>query len=145
MAYADKEIQGLLDQLREKKPELEKLLEDINDHWGEEDHVYRFYHQSFKVYRLQGYTEEIVMLLQELAPCAPLNDWFMKIIGEGTGKQFAFEHNQRWLEETRPILEAFWHAKYMLEQAVKYADTYEEPPRLLQSGVAGLLYLYNWR
>ncbi len=145
MTYADKEIQGLLDQLKERKAELGELLDKVTDHWVEEDYVYRFYHQSFKVYWLQGHTRELVEVLQELAPCAQLNEWFLELVGAGTGKVFAPEHNSRWLEETRPILEAFWHAKYMLEQAVKYADKYEQPPRMLDSGFASLLSLYGWR
>ena len=34
-------------------PKLEKLLDECNSHWEYEDPVYRFYHQSLKVYLLQ--------------------------------------------------------------------------------------------
>jgi hypothetical protein len=42
-----------------------------------------------------------------------------QIIAEGTGKEFDLSMNDRWLAETRPIFEAFFHAKHMLEMVVK--------------------------
>jgi hypothetical protein len=33
--------------------EIDALLEEFGDHWCEEDGVYRFYHQSMKVFYLQ--------------------------------------------------------------------------------------------
>jgi len=36
----------LLKNIKEQLPELEKLLRAADDHWGMEDGVYRFYHQS---------------------------------------------------------------------------------------------------
>jgi hypothetical protein len=57
----------LLKNIKEQLPELEKLLAASNDHWVMEDGVYRFYHQSFKVYdRLQPITLEITKALQKL-------------------------------------------------------------------------------
>lgn len=135
----------LLGNLRAALPALEKLLEEASSHWGYEDPVYRFYHQSFKVYRLQEKTLEIVAQLRALAPELPLNEWFQKIVDEGTGKEFAPEHNERWLEVTRPILEAFFHARYFLEMAVRYGRELAVPPRMLPSGWAALLYLFNLR
>jgi hypothetical protein len=130
--------------LRRDRPELEKLLAECSDHWGYEDPVYRFYHQSFKVYGLQGRTQSIVQRLQALAPDRPLNPWFVQIVQAGTSKVFKSEDNARWTEATRPILEAFFHARFFLEMAVRYADL-QEPPRVLPSGYAALLYLFGLR
>ena len=44
-----------------------------------------------------------------------------------------------------PIVEAFFHAKYFLEMAVRYGRTLESPPRKLPSGWAAFLYLYDLR
>ncbi len=63
---------------------------------------------------------------------------------QGTGQVFEMEHNRNWLEHTRPLLEAFFHAHYFLKMAVFYAEL-EEPPQLLPSGWAALLYLYDLR
>ncbi|MGH7489484.1 MAG: hypothetical protein ACREMY_28365, partial [bacterium] len=60
--------EALLQSLRRDKRELEELLTKCNDHWGYEDPIYRFYHQSFKVYWLQESTRSIVDKLQALAP-----------------------------------------------------------------------------
>jgi hypothetical protein len=66
-------------------------------------------------------------------------------MSEGQGKKFKREDNARWLEITRPILEAFFHARYFLEMAVKYGNELEYPPNRLPSGWASFLYLYNLR
>ena len=136
--------EALLRNLRRDKAGLEKLLLENSDHWGYEDSIYRFYHQSFKVYGLQHQTQSIVDSLQALAPDRPLNRWFLEIIRSGTGKAFKIEDNARWTEVTRPILEAFFHARFFLEMAVRYADL-DAPPQSLPSGYAALLYLFGLR
>lgn len=141
----DAQAQPLLDAIKTRLAELEALLEKVSSHWHAEDGFYRFYHQSFKVYRLQDDTLEIVEALRALGPGRPLNEWFEQIIHEGTGKGFAMEHNQRCLEETRPILEAFFHARMMLEFGVKYGRELENAPASMPSGWATLLCLYNLR
>lgn len=135
---------GLLTSLRLYLGELEALLERSSDHWGFEDPVYRFYHQSFKVYGLQEQTKAIVGLLASLAPDRPLNPRFVEIVEAGTGKEFQPEDNARWTRVTRPILEAFFHARFFLEMAVRYAHL-DRPPDPLPSGYAALLYLYDLR
>jgi len=158
----------LVRNIKANLPELEKELEHFTSHWGYEDQIYRFYHQSFKVYYLQQYTLAIVKLLEKLAPAPDpkrtrpkwwaygeahpgqpvpvLHPWFMKIVKDGTGKNFEREHNQRWLEETRPIVEAFFHAKYFLEMVVRYGkELGDVPPNWLPSGWASVLYLYDLR
>ncbi len=135
----------LLAALRAHLPELRRLLEEVSDHWGEEDGVYRFYHQSFKVYKLQDSTTRIAQALSQVWPAAPLNDWFRHIVNEGTGRRFEPAHNQRWLSETRPIVEAFFHAKYFLTMACRYGAELDEPPSTLPSGWAAVLYLYGIR
>ena len=138
-------VQALFASLKSALPELEKLLEACSGDWGYEDPIYRFDHQSFKVYALGPVTKRIVSALQALAPERQLNEWFMRIVSEGTDKSFDHEHNARWLEVTRPIVEAFFHARYFLEMAVTYGRLLTAPPRMLPSGWAALLYLYRLR
>jgi hypothetical protein len=134
----------LLRNLRSRQPELTALLEECSSHWGFEDPIYRFYHQSFKVYGLQDQTSRIVSVLESLAPDRPLNPWFRQIVEQGTGKSFKQDDNADWTRITRPIVEAFFHARFFLEMAVRYA-TLQEPPRTLPSGYAALLCLYDLR
>jgi len=136
--------EALLQSLRREGGTLKSLLTECSEHWGYEDPVYRFYHQSFKVYGLQERTQVIVEKLQALAPDRPLNPWFVEIIEAGTGKKFKPEDNGRWMEVTRPMLEAFFHARFFLEMAVRYRDL-EEPPQVLPSGYAALLHLFGLR
>jgi len=135
----------LLHALREKRGELTAQLERLDSHWGAEDAVYRFYHQSFKVYSVQAGTLQTVALLQSLLPERPLNTWFTQIIKDGTGHTFDPSHNTAWLPHTRPILEALFHAHYFLKMACRYAAEFESMPQLLPSGFAALLYLFELR
>ena len=135
---------ALLGKLRERGAALGDLLARNSGHWDYEDPVYRFYHQSFKVYSLQEQTKSIVAALTDLAPDRPMNPWFLEILRLGTGHEFAAKHNSRWTEVTRPMLEAFFHARFFLEMAVRYSNL-ESPPRPLPSGYAALLYLYGLR
>ena len=139
------EVKALLNGLQAQLPTLEELLARCSDHWGYEDPVYRFYHHSFKVYHLQEQTLEIVKALQLLAPNLPLNKEFMAIVREGTGKIFTMKDNRNWQAVTRPILEAFFHARFFLEMAIRYGKELRVPPGTLPSGWAALLYLYNLR
>src|SRR5262245_9774040 len=101
----------LLAQLKLRRERLQKLLVHASDHAGYEDPVYRFYHQSFKVYGLQHQTKTIVRELHALLPGRPLNLWFLEILKHGTGRQFRSVDNADWPRATRPILEAFFHAR----------------------------------
>lgn len=135
---------ALLAALRARQADLRALLDASSGHWGYEDPVYRFYHQSFKLYALQERTTEIVRMLAGLAPDRPLNASFQEVIREGMNKQCKPEDNAAWVQTTRPIVEAFFHARFFLEMAVRYAAL-EAPPNPLPSGYAALLYLYNLR
>jgi hypothetical protein len=161
------EALALVRNLKAALPELEKELQSVNDHWAYEDGLYRFYHQSFKVYNLQDRTLSIVKLLEQVAPAPDpsrarkkfwyyaekngveppvLHPWFMEVVKSGTGKTFKREDNKNWLEVTRPIVEAFLHAKYFLEMAVKYGKELGDVPRnWMTSGWASILYLYDLR
>jgi len=55
------------------------------------------------------------------------------------------EHNQNWLLYTRPIVEAYLHAKYFVEMMVKYGQEMEDVPMFLPSGWAAILELYDQR
>lgn len=137
----------LLAKIKAHLPELETLLQRMSSHWFYEDPIYRFYHQSFKVYSLQQETKEIVEALMKLAPeGALLCKYFEEIYLAGaSGKRFEMEHNQNWTTHTRPFVEAFLHAKFFLEMAVKYGKELGAAPNMLPSGWAALLCLYNLR
>ena len=139
------EVTALFANLKVSKKKLNSLLMKCSAEWTYFDPVYRFYHQSFKVFGLQSATLELVAALQALAPDRKLNARFMKIVIEGTGKTFELENNQRWDQVTRPILEAFFHARFFLECAVRSARTLRAPPQLLPSEWAALLYLFDLR
>jgi hypothetical protein len=142
----DKDNQ-LLANIKSQLPELVTLLNEMNSHWCYEDPIYRFYHQSFKVYSLQSETKKIVEALKSVAPeGTTFCKEFEEIIQLGaSGKKFETEHNQNWTAHTRVFVEAFFHARFFLEMAVKYGKELEKAPTLLPSGWAALLCLYNLR
>jgi hypothetical protein len=137
------EVVALLARMKERLPEARRLLSEAQDHWGGEDGVYRFYHGSFKVYHLQDLTKKILDFLGQLGQVE--NEIFLKICREGTSRVWNHSHNRRWMKETRPIVEAFFHAEHMLAMIVKYGEELESPPAVLASGWATVLYLYGLR
>ena|ERR1700719_1825639 len=141
----DRRADALLASIKDSITKLEALLDETRGHWEYEDAIYRFYHHSFKVYSVQRTTEAIVRALETLRPGKPLNDEFMEIVRNGTGKTFSSEVNRDWTRSTRPLIEAFFHARFFLEMVVKYGRAFDEPPTTLPSGWAAVLYLYNLR
>lgn len=87
----------LLENIKNRLPELDALLEKYSRKWRYDDSVYRFYHQSNKVFGLQNGTLEIAEALRALLPARELNTYFRAILDEGTGKTFSLEDNARWL------------------------------------------------
>lgn len=133
----------LLRRIKANLPSLRDLLARSSDR-SYEDPIYRFYHHSYKVFGLQNRTEETVAALRNLLPQRNLNPLFLEIVAQGTGRVFSIDQNADWPRHTRPILEAFFHARYFLEMAVRY-EALPEPPRPLPSGWAALLCLYGLR
>lgn len=143
-----KQGQVLLEAIKTNMPDLEERLKKANGHWQGEDGFYRFYHGSLKVYFLQKETQNIVKAFNKIGEDANLKDLnpqFLEIIEQGSNKTFSLEHNQNWGLNTRPILEAFFHAREMLKFIVKYGKSLESAPNTLPSGWAAVLYLYNIR
>lgn len=136
----------LLNAVKANLPKLTELLEKCDSSWGGEDYVYRFWHYSFKVYYLQDYTTAIVRELESLCPVdGKMNPWFVEIVEQGTGKTFDISHNKGWLKHTRPLVEAYFHAHYMLTMVVKYGNELDKAPGVLPSGWAAVLELYQIR
>ena len=136
----------LLRNMRQHEPELCRVLEDINSEWCYEDGIYRYYHQSLKVFGLQEATKLIADVLSAIAPGGrPFCGLFRDILQPGTGQEFSPEDNEHWLERAAPIVQASLHARYFLEMAAKYAAELEEPPQPMPSGWAALLCLYGLR
>lgn len=157
-------LQGeLLVNIQKNLPVLEATLFGIDDALSlgvkkskdqmgvSEDMMYRFYHYSFKVYKLQEITKKIVALLGALDPkedkrlCSFFAEIVMASLAVGEWK---IKHNKEWTKHTRPIVEAFLHAKYFLAMAVKYGNMFKSrktPPTSLPSGWASLLVLYAIR
>jgi hypothetical protein len=138
----------LLSNIKIEKQNLEKLLAATNDHWGEEDLVYRFYHDSFKVYRIQNLTDQIYEALKKISPHENkeiFNEYYKNIIKKSRLKSQEPLDNLRWEKNSLPLLEAFFHSKYFLEMAVKSGKRYaknKRPPLRVYSGWAALLELY---
>jgi hypothetical protein len=143
--HGDEYRAKLLQNIKQQLPKLEQLLAQVEDHWGMEDGIYRFYHNSFKVFRLQVFTEEICQALQALLPDRRMNKCFSGIVKDGTGHQFEMTREEGWLRHTRAILEACFHAHYFLKMVCKYGRELEVPPDALPSGWASVLYLFDLR
>ena len=146
MAERERLERTLLDNIKRQQEDLRGLLAEMNGHRNYEDGIYRFYHQSFKVFHLQADAKKIIAALAGIAPEArPFCGMFKEITQAGLDREFKLEDNKHWIESTAPILQAFFHARYFLEMAIKYAAELKEPPNPMPSGWAALLCLYGLR
>lgn len=139
------EAEALLSALKQNHDALSQLLAECDERDGHypEDYIYRFYSGSRKVYGLQGITEDIVGLLAQQMPGRTLNSRFADILQEGTGLQSERRQPERRIVATRHILEAYFHARYFLEMAIKYGHELEYPPCIRPCGWAALLFFYD--
>jgi hypothetical protein len=135
----------LLRAVKQHLSDIDALLKGFES-W-EEDAVYRYYHQSFKVYNLQRAIRRVRQLFEELAPNGTeLNPWFVAVCQGACAHEFDIERsNRHWQEEIRPILEGFWHCQYFLRQLARYGRGLEDPPDVLPYGWAAVLHLYRIR
>jgi hypothetical protein len=139
-------LNDLLLRIKARLPQLKELRAQIEDKSGEEDRVYRFYHQSYKVF----YVQELILagfrLIEEIGDeIDPPHPWYSQIVQEGTGLEFEASMNDDWLKATRPILEAFWHTKYFVQMMIKYAKELDTAPQQMPSGWAAILWLFELR
>jgi len=134
----------LLSKIKAKLPQLETKLDECLSADSYENLFYRFYHQSNKVYRLQTVTQEIIAILKEVAPKGKtFCKYFQEIIDEGANaKKFSLKHNRNWTKHTRPMIEAFCHARYFLEMCIKYGKELSKPPSPMPYGYAALMELF---
>ncbi len=137
--------QALLEAIKANLPQLQSLLTVFLDEY--QDGVYRFYHQSFKVYSLQEHTLKAIKIFKTIAEStnSQLNRSFDAIVASGTGVQFSLDHNKDWMLNTRPIVEAFLHTKYFLEMMVEVVGEMDSAQTILPGGWASILELYQQR
>jgi len=109
------------------------------------DRIYRFWHQSFKVFRLQYHTEQIADVLRRAGGNRPLNPWFEHLVAAGTGHVFHPEDNGRWYDTASGVVHSFLHVRHLLDVTVEAATTIEGPTPVLPSGWATVLSLYQLR
>jgi hypothetical protein len=77
----------LIEAVKQRLGEVDALLEAFAS--AEEDGVYRYYHQSLKVYTLQGAVKRAQRLLEDLAPSGTeLNAWLVAICEDACAHRF---------------------------------------------------------
>jgi hypothetical protein len=135
----------LLANIKFALPELVELRGHMAEH-VDAFVVYRFYHQSFKVFQGQYATEKIVAALRGLAVEGfEMDAWFENIVAAGTGRKFDMKTtNGNWEAETRPIVEAYLHVRWLLDEAIRCAEM-DEDPRWLPEGWAALRTVFGMR
>ena len=112
---------------------------------AETEFIYRFYHQSFKVFGYKELIRYTIPILEKLAPeSQPLNAWYREIVEHGLAQEFSDSTNKNWLSETQLLLNAFWHTSYFVRH-IRSASELEEAPEILPYDWAAVLYLYDLR
>jgi hypothetical protein len=143
-------MNALLSRIKSQLPELQAVIALTDENWGEEDGVYRFYRHSAKLFSnvrfgrsMQSITKRGFQAIQEIGGELVPNSEYCQIVKEGT-QDYEIRMSATWLENARPILEAFWHTKYFIQMMIKYGKGLETAPtQYLPSGWAAVLYLYG--
>jgi hypothetical protein len=74
-------IDALLSRIKARLPEIDAWLTESADEWCEEDGVYRFYHQSMKVFYLQEMVRKALKLIEEIGGEEdPPSEWYCQIV-----------------------------------------------------------------
>lgn len=135
----------LLNNIKTHRETIERVLARFRKE--EPDLVYRFYHQSFKVFIMTSLIGSADELFKSLSPDSrELDPWYIQITSTALSRKFEdSETNENWFEVTTPVLLAFWNSKYILERMLAAADELTEPPTILPSGWAAVLCLYGLR
>jgi hypothetical protein len=135
----------LFAEIQRALPQLEALLARVRRDAYQNECFYRLYRPSYKLFYGQSLTADIVDALQALAPTQPLHPSFVKIVADSAGRSYTQEANARWLEETRPVVEALFHAKMFLELVIQAGHELAPPTQELTYGWAAMLCLYQIR
>jgi hypothetical protein len=135
----------LLSRIKARRDTLNSIHKSLTE--LEPELLYRYYHQSFKVFSFKEIIRRSKTSFEDLAPEGkPLNEWFLTIINYALEAEFDGETtNKNWLAETRPLLEALWHCKFFVEQMLSSADSLDRAPMTLPYDWAAVLHLYNLR
>lgn len=130
----------LLLALRARCDRLEKIQHLIEPNVGGlEDCVYRFWHQSFKVSYAKGITRDVTDVLVEAAleSGADLHPWYREIVDAQAKFAFDVSMNAEWSKHTRPVIDAFLHATWILGAVLR---TLSRPPKSVVRGILS----YDW-
>lgn len=136
---------ALLDRIKKGAADLQVQLDLADQEFGAPDLFYRFYTQSFKTFRIQQYTAKFMECIQTVAGDEKLHPWFLGIIAEGTDKVFDLSHNNEWLKHTRPMMEAYFHSRMVVEQMLWCSKNLTKAENWLDSPWAAVLTIYNLR
>lgn len=137
----------LCERICERRAELDALAAEVADgsRFDPVEMIYRFWHQSFKVFYLQSHTVRIDEMFKELCPPgAELSPWFRELIDEGTGLVFDLSMNDTWSRSVRPIVDAFLHARFLLDR-VREVTMEDATARIISYPYATVLELFSLR
>ena len=137
----------LLTRIKAHLPAIDAWLEDARDEWGIENAVYRFYHQSSKVFGYQSDIEAGDNIIRSIGgESDPPTYWYRQIVAAGTGREFSDATNQNWFEETHAIPAALLHVYHLVQLLARYGREYERvPEKPIPVGWATVLELFELR
>ena len=102
------------------------------------DTLYRFYHQSFKVYRAQELNQEALDLLRKLrSDRSTLSPFLEELIAHASPTvQFAPEHNRAWVATVGPFLTLHLHLHRIFVAMRTALQQHERLPEILDDALA---------
>ena len=125
-------------------PRLRELLTELNRPPIYFNLMSKFHRHDCLIYEYQAFTLQMVSALRSLAPEGHgFCNEFREIVQAGTGREFQLDDNNHWLQRVAPIVQAFLHARCLLEMAVQCVELTGLPNQFSFLGVAMLMNLFE--
>ncbi|TSI05278.1 hypothetical protein [Lysinibacillus sp. BW-2-10] len=130
----------LLKFLQAHQEELQSLYKQSSDVWIGKEAVYRLYHQSFKVYNIQKWSQDVLELLEQVSK-EPFHPILREMIRNGTNQTFETTYNSMWYTKAKPIVDLFLHLRFYVEVAL---DEIQKTDKERFGSPSWYLLLYLW-
>lgn len=131
---------ALLARVRASLPALEALQQEMAE--AEAVGILRFYNSDLRVYDLRLLVERAGVVFREIAGEGELALPFEILVQDAAVDRLDLRNSRVWIMSALPVLTAFHHCQFLVEQHVRYGREMERAPDVPPVGWAALLCLY---
>lgn len=131
--------------IRKQLPDLVGLSDESSGP-AFQDMIYRYYHGSFQVWKLQPWVGRCVLAFGAVFPGIPINGLYCEIVHSGLREILHSSFNRTWSQHARQVVDAALHTQLVLGAVVRIAkSTDQQVPQALSPDWGIALSLWNLR